>query len=106
MLIREALGAPPSKPRWSDPASCATSSRRATPGSPRPRSRSRRRRPPTYVAEHVEHHPLWLMAEPALREKGRYDEVVERSTAIFEEANEDPSAFRTTSRYLVHTVTV
>ncbi|HEX8085149.1 MAG TPA: methyltransferase domain-containing protein [Solirubrobacteraceae bacterium] len=99
--MTEALGAPPQKPRWSDPefvrslfaphgveieiASLAFEAESAA----------------AYVAEHAETHPMWLAAAPRLRELSRYDEVVAKATAIFDEANEDPSGFRITSRYHV-----
>jgi SAM-dependent methyltransferase len=59
-----------------------------------------------YVAEHAEHHPMWLAGTPVLREIGREDEARERVTAIFADANEAPGAFRTTSSYYVVTVGV
>jgi SAM-dependent methyltransferase len=54
--------------------------------------------PEAYVREHLDHHPLAQDAGSR-----------EQHARIFEEvaaANEDPSAFRTTSRYLVVTVAV
>ena len=106
MLLREALGGPPSKPTWSDPDYVRHLFAPRDLASVEMELAFTAMSAAEYVAEHAEHHPLWLMTEPALREKGRYADVLERATEIFEEANEDPNAFRTTSRYLVHTVTV
>ena len=105
-VVREVLDAPPSPPRWSDEeyvrrlfapreASFATESVAFTAPSVE-----------DYVAEFVAYHPVWLAVAPALEAKGRHGEVVERMTAIFADANEDPAAFRTTSRYRVVTVPV
>jgi SAM-dependent methyltransferase len=102
--VREALGGPPQPPRWSDPdfvralfaphpVEVATEALSFDAPSAE-----------AYVAEQREHHPMWLAMEPALRQAGSYDEVIATATRIFAETNEDPSAFRTTSRY--HVVTV
>ena len=102
--IRAALGAPPQPVRWSDPdfvrglfapreVDVTVEGLAFTAASPE-----------AYVAEQRAHHPMWLASEPALRRTGRYDEVLAEVTAIFAEENEDPAAFRTTSRYHVFTV--
>jgi SAM-dependent methyltransferase len=48
-----------------------------------------------------ENHPLAIAARPVLEQGGRVDEVRERMRRIYEEGNEDPSAFRITSPYVV-----
>jgi SAM-dependent methyltransferase len=48
-----------------------------------------------------ENHPLAIAARPVLEEAGRAEEVREGMRRIYEEANEDPAAFRLTSRYVV-----
>ncbi len=48
-----------------------------------------------------ENHPLAIAARPALERAGRADEVREGMRRIYEEGNEDPEAFRVTSRYAV-----
>jgi SAM-dependent methyltransferase len=48
-----------------------------------------------------ENHPLAIAARPVLEKAGRADEVREGMRRIYEEANEDPEAFRITSRYVV-----
>ncbi len=51
-----------------------------------------------------EFHPMWV----GIRKKlgpGRAAEVRDRGLAIYEEANEDPSGFRVTSRYVVAMIT-
>ena len=104
-VIREALGAPADTPRWSDPdfvrqlfapreVTCVIEEL------------------PFYAAsveEYLEEgrqNPMWLAAEGALRGAGKFDAVWARLLELFEEANEDPSAFRTTSRYHLMSVTV
>jgi SAM-dependent methyltransferase len=48
-----------------------------------------------------ENHPLAIAARPVLEEAGRANEVREGMRRIYEEGNEDPDAFRVTSRYVV-----
>jgi SAM-dependent methyltransferase len=48
-----------------------------------------------------ENHPLAIAARPVLEQAGRADEVRDGMRRIYEEANEDPDAFRLTSRYVV-----
>lgn len=100
----DALGVPPTPPRWSDPDVLRSLF------APHPVTIAEHPLAFTaasaaeYVAEHTDHHPMWLAAAPALAEHGKLEEVQETARAIFEEANEDPAAFRTTSHY--HLVTV
>ena len=100
-LVRRAFGGEPQAPRWSDPAflrtlfaphpvSIETAELAFTAASAR-----------VYLDEQLDHHPMWLEAAPALQERGKRDEVVDAARAIFADSNEDPSAFRTTSRYHV-----
>ena len=58
--------------------------------------------PEAFFAEQEEHHPVWLWGRRQLSEE-RWGELREESLALLAEANEDPGAFRTTSRYLVVT---
>ena len=48
-----------------------------------------------------ENHPLAISARPVLEGAGRAEEIREGMRRIYAEANEDPSAFRVTSRYVV-----
>jgi SAM-dependent methyltransferase len=48
-----------------------------------------------------ENHPLAIAARPALEGAGRAEEVRQGMRRIYEEGNEDPEAFRVTSRYVV-----
>jgi SAM-dependent methyltransferase len=48
-----------------------------------------------------ENHPIAISARPVLEGAGRAEEVREAMREIYVEANEDPSAFRLTSNYLV-----
>jgi SAM-dependent methyltransferase len=52
-----------------------------------------------------ENHPLAISARPVLESAGRAEEVREGMRRIYEEANEDPHAFRITSRYAVAEIT-
>jgi SAM-dependent methyltransferase len=105
-LIGVALDRPPAPPRWSDPAFIR---RLFAPREVTFREEAIAFTAPSaeaYVDELFEHSPLLLADEPLLREAGRYDEIVEKASAILAEANEDPAAFRSTSRYYVVTVAV
>jgi ubiquinone/menaquinone biosynthesis C-methylase UbiE len=55
----------------------------------------------TFVESEGENHPLAASARPILEQAGRVDELRERLLALYEEANEDPSAFQVTSRYVI-----
>jgi ubiquinone/menaquinone biosynthesis C-methylase UbiE len=105
-VIRDAFGAPPSPPRWSDPevlrslfapheVRIAVHDLAFTAESAH-----------AYLREHLDHHPMWLAVAPELEKRGKLEDVIETATAIFESANEDPEAFRTTSRYHLATVDV
>jgi hypothetical protein len=48
---------------------------------------------------------MWLVARSVLEPRGEWEPLQERSREIFQAANEDPSAFRVTSRYVVLTAT-
>jgi hypothetical protein len=48
-------------------------------------------------------HPLWVAARALLEPRGEVEALREQSLAILEEGNEDPEAFRATSRYVVAT---
>ncbi|HEX8119740.1 MAG TPA: methyltransferase domain-containing protein [Solirubrobacteraceae bacterium] len=102
--MMEILGAPPSTPRWSDPDVVrelfAGHEVAVSQGEVAFTAES----PEAYVAEQAEHHPMWLMGAPRLKELGRYDEAIAVTTSLFAEENEDPAAFRTTSRYHVFTI--
>jgi SAM-dependent methyltransferase len=54
-----------------------------------------------FVESESENHPLAVSSRPALERAGRADELRERLLALYEEANENPSAFQVTSRYVV-----
>jgi SAM-dependent methyltransferase len=48
-----------------------------------------------------ENHPIAIATRPALEAAGRADDVRDGMHRIYEEGNEDPHAFRITSRYVV-----
>lgn len=56
-----------------------------------------------YLSGEVSHNPMALAARAVLEPRGEYVPLSERMLAIFEDANEDPTAFRVTSRYVVAT---
>lgn len=104
--VRAALGAPPEKPRWSDPdvvrglfapheVRCTEHRIAFTAASPQ-----------AYVEDFLEHHPMALSMAAPLQAAGRADEVTARAIEAFTEANEDPGAFRTTSRYWVVEISI
>ena len=104
--VQDALGAPPSPPRWSDPGVVRElfAPHRVEIGEARLAFTATSAQ--AYLAEQFEHHPMWLAAAPALEARGRLEDVVERATAILEDANEEPGAFRTTTAYHVVRVDV
>jgi hypothetical protein len=53
------------------------------------------------VETEQQNHPLAVEARPALEKSGRAEELRERLVSHYEAANENPSAFRVTSRYVV-----
>ncbi len=59
--------------------------------------------PEAYTAEQAEHHPLWLDAHAALGDEP-FAALLREQTDILHAHNEDPVAFRITSRYVLVTV--
>ena len=57
-----------------------------------------------FAEEEFEHHPMWVAAREKLGPQ-RAEELRDRGLLIYEEGNEDPSAFRVTSRYVVAEIT-
>jgi SAM-dependent methyltransferase len=105
-VVREALGAPAQPPTWSDPdvvrelfagheVQFIEHAIPFTAASPQ-----------AYIDDFLAHHPMALSMEGPLRASGRAEEVGVRALEIFTAANEDPSAFRTTSRYWVVEIAV
>jgi SAM-dependent methyltransferase len=56
-----------------------------------------------YLDAEYANHPMIVSGRAILEPRGEAQAVADRSLAIFEAANEDPQAFRLTSRYLVVT---
>jgi hypothetical protein len=54
-----------------------------------------------YLESEGEHHPMAVASRAMLERSGEGPAVFERMLAIFEAGNEDPTAFRVTSRYIV-----
>jgi hypothetical protein len=104
--VPTALGQPPGSPRshgTSAPRS-PNCSRRTASSSPSTNSarRSRRPSPQAYLDEQAEH-PLAVAGRAILDPRDESDALRERMLPIYEAANEDPHAFRVTSRYVVAT---
>lgn len=59
--------------------------------------------PREYLEADLLNHPMALAARAVLEPRGEADAVYDRMLAIYEAANEDPAAFRVTSRYVVST---
>lgn len=54
-----------------------------------------------YLETELRDHPMAVAGSAVLGRTGRLDEVFERALAVLEAANEDPAAFRVTSRFVV-----
>jgi SAM-dependent methyltransferase len=61
--------------------------------------------PEEYADAELADHPGWVEARELLERSGRWEHVRADLIQLFAAANEDPSAFRITSRYVVATVT-
>jgi hypothetical protein len=57
--------------------------------------------PAAYLDEEPHEHPLLMAGRAVLERRGELEPLRERALAILEDGNEDPSAFRVTSRYVV-----
>jgi SAM-dependent methyltransferase len=57
--------------------------------------------PAALVDEMAEHHPLGILGSAELRRRGTWQATRSEALALLEDANEDPSAFRTSMRYQV-----
>jgi SAM-dependent methyltransferase len=61
--------------------------------------------PREFVETERREHPMAIATRPVLEESGRAEELQERLVEYYESSNEDPSAFRVTSRYVVAELT-
>ena len=59
---------------------------------------------PEAFAAADEEHPIRVTARPVLERAGTYHDVSAQILKVMREANEDPAAFRITSRYRIHRV--
>jgi SAM-dependent methyltransferase len=59
--------------------------------------------PEEFVDGELRAHPAWMAARAVLEPRGEMQRIRERAVAIFSSANEDASAFKVTSRYVVTT---
>ncbi len=60
--------------------------------------------PREFAEVELRDHPGWVLAAAALQEHGGWDDARAAVIQIFERANEDPAAFRLTSRYQLVTL--
>lgn len=60
--------------------------------------------PADYLAGELREHPMALSARAVLEPAGRFDEVQQEALAVLKDGNEDPAAFRVTSRYRILTL--
>jgi SAM-dependent methyltransferase len=61
--------------------------------------------PDDYVDIELAVHPMWVLAKSVLGPRGEWEPLRQRARETFRAANEDPSGFRVTSRYVVVTAT-
>ena len=57
-----------------------------------------------WALDQYEHHPGLVAARAVLEPAGRWEDLAGRAIEMLEAANEDPTAFRTTSGYLIATI--
>jgi SAM-dependent methyltransferase len=62
--------------------------------------------PEAYADAELADHPGWVEARELLEPAGRWGHVRADLTQLFADANEDPGAFRVTSRYVIATATM
>ncbi len=101
-----ALSSPPAAlPRWGDPEwarELLTRHGAATVDVVEHTLPSRAASPEAWFADQEVNHPVWRWVRRQMTAE-RWVELRKESVAVLSEANEDPRAFRTTSRYLVMT---
>jgi SAM-dependent methyltransferase len=56
-----------------------------------------------HLAAEMENHPIAVAGQAVLQPRGESDELFERMLEVLDRANEDPDAFRVTSRYVIAT---
>lgn len=105
-VVREAVGAPARPPTWSDAGVVRGLFAQAEVTIAEEQLRFPAASVDAYLAEHRDHHPMWLEVVPALRAAGTLDDTLARVREVFADANEDPRAFLLTSPYRVVTVRV
>lgn len=57
-----------------------------------------------YVNGELQNHPMWVAGRTVLEPRGEVQPLLERTMAIFEEANEADEGFQVTSRYVIATI--
>jgi SAM-dependent methyltransferase len=61
--------------------------------------------PGEFLDGELDNHPLAIASRQVLEPRGALEPLRERMLAIYEAANEDPGAFKVTSRYVIATIT-
>jgi SAM-dependent methyltransferase len=61
--------------------------------------------PDDFVDIELAEHPMWVLARSVLGPRGEWEPLQQQARETFRAANEDPSGFRVTSRYVVLTAT-
>lgn len=106
-IIGRALGRAEQPSRWSDPAVLRSLFAGARDVEVREEEIAfTAASPEAYLEEQRLRHPMWLAAADALREAGALEQVDAESLELMRRCNEDPAAFRATSRYYVARVSV
>ncbi len=59
------------------------------------------RSPAEFACAELADHPVWVATREVLEPRGEWQEVQDRTVELFAAANEDPAAFRVTSRYVI-----
>ena len=107
-IVRDALGAPPGPPpfRWhdrdqvarlADPLGLTVEGEERTLAFTAPS-------PEAYVDAEGESHPVAVMSRRILEQRGDPAALRAKLVAVLQEGNEDPTAFRATSRYVIWTM--
>jgi ubiquinone/menaquinone biosynthesis C-methylase UbiE len=104
-VLRGAFPAPPGPaPRWDDPAwvraLLEAEGGRDVRAEPAGTVVFTAASPAAWLAEQVERHPVWRFARREL-DPAAWDEAAAAMLAVLESGNEDPGAFRATSRYMI-----
>lgn len=105
LLAAEVFPTREDPPRWGDPAWVTTLLERNGSSDVEVREEGltfTAKSPVHWFDDQVEHHPVWRWGRRQLGDTA-FEQLRARSAAVLADGNEDPEAFRTTSRYFVIT---